>query len=669
MRRTLSFFLVFAIVISASFFDATVCSAQGSEYTGAEVSGLYAGKYHSMLLTTNGELWVWGDNRYGQLGLGDTTNRTTPQLLLRDVIAAAAGGWSNYAITSDGTLWAWGNNEQGQLGLGDNVNRSSPVEVAGGAVQVAAALNYAYMLDKDGVLWAWGNSSYTYPDGSRLSSEPRAVAQEVDRVVCGGSTTLIFRGSSLSGWGGGVSGSISEDRELTETAIASRVSSAAASSTTVVYVDADGSLWQVKPSVKQKLQGSMSEVYASETHFLALDRSGGLWAWGTNLYGELGTGDVTDRSRPVQVLSGVKLAAAGSGFSLATKSGGGVWAWGDNTYGQIAGGDNRYSYNFPHVALSGSRELEQAAQGEYHIILNGELVKFDVQPINRNGRLIAPLRAVFEKYGSVSWNAATKTVTAVHGTATVELKIGSSVAKVNGIEVSLDTPAEIVSGRTMVPLRFLSETLGAVVTYDPSERTADIAATEQSIDLTAALREKLVASNVRLTVELEEGGTGTASGIVINSGGLILTNRHVVENAKSIKITASDGSSSKVWEIFYVDPDMDYAIVKTDLKLPAAAEIGRSGALRIGDKVVVCGNTDTGSSVVRTGTISSFGYAYGGSFVCSVQATQGLSGGGVYSASGLVGVVWGGVDGKTVAIPISSIVGKIESAVDHYGLK
>ncbi|PRO66290.1 NlpC/P60 family protein [Alkalicoccus urumqiensis] len=83
------------------------------------------------------------------------------------------------------------------------------------------------------------------------------------------------------------------------------------------------------------------------------------------------------------------------------------------------------------------------------------------------GRTLVPMRSIFEQLGAtVTWDGATKQVTGVLGDQTVELMIGSADAKASGKPVRLDQAAELINGNTMVPLRFVSESLGAKVDWD-----------------------------------------------------------------------------------------------------------------------------------------------------------------------------------------------------------
>ncbi|MBI2973715.1 MAG: hypothetical protein HYY39_08025 [Armatimonadetes bacterium] len=109
------------------------------------------------------------------------------------------------------------------------------------------------------------------------------------------------------------------------------------------------------------------------------------------------------------------------------------------------------------------------------VIVDGQPVFFDQPPVTIGGRVLVPLRGVFEQLGAfVDWDRATNTVTAVRAGTQIQLRIGSRQALVNGAPVFLDTPPMVVRGRTLVPLRFISEALGARVDWDPGARTVFI---------------------------------------------------------------------------------------------------------------------------------------------------------------------------------------------------
>ena len=110
------------------------------------------------------------------------------------------------------------------------------------------------------------------------------------------------------------------------------------------------------------------------------------------------------------------------------------------------------------------------------VILDGRLLMFDVSPQVKNGRVLVPLRVIFNELGaSVNWNGPTQTITATRGGTVIVMKIGSNSPTVNGAVVPIDQPGIVVDGRTLVPVRFVSEALGVSVLWDGTTRTVTIA--------------------------------------------------------------------------------------------------------------------------------------------------------------------------------------------------
>lgn len=123
------------------------------------------------------------------------------------------------------------------------------------------------------------------------------------------------------------------------------------------------------------------------------------------------------------------------------------------------------------IANIAAPEVQEMIQVNF----NDTYLNFDQPPIIQNGRTLVPLRTIFEAMGaSVDWNEATQTVTAVRGSDSVSLTIGSNVMMKNGSAVSLDVPAQIVNSRTLVPARAIAEAFGAFVGWDEPTRTVVI---------------------------------------------------------------------------------------------------------------------------------------------------------------------------------------------------
>ena len=121
---------------------------------------------HTTAIKTDGTLWTWGGNAFGQLGDNTTTPRSSPATTAgagTDWKQVACGSFYTAAVKTDGTLWTWGGNSSGQLGanLTTTVSRSSPGTTAGGGTnwkQVACGYRTASAVKADGTLWTWGRN-------------------------------------------------------------------------------------------------------------------------------------------------------------------------------------------------------------------------------------------------------------------------------------------------------------------------------------------------------------------------------------------------------------------------------------------------------------------------------------------------------------------------------
>lgn len=120
-------------------------------------------------------------------------------------------------------------------------------------------------------------------------------------------------------------------------------------------------------------------------------------------------------------------------------------------------------------------KLEQLEGEKNRVFVNNKRLALDTEPVNVNGRMLVPVRAIADSLGAeVSWNAATQTATIVKGDRTVTITINKGYLTVNGDKVSIDVPAKIVNGRTMLPLRAISEALQTTVDYEPQTGTVSV---------------------------------------------------------------------------------------------------------------------------------------------------------------------------------------------------
>lgn len=138
------------------------------------VKKIFAAGENVVVLKNDGSVWSWGDNTYGQLGIGTTNEESEPQRVLDDfgagylenIIDIALGENHVVALASNGVVWTWGRNDNGQLGSASATNESRPVIVdrAGGeylrnVIKVSAGKDYTMVLQADGTIWTWGDNT------------------------------------------------------------------------------------------------------------------------------------------------------------------------------------------------------------------------------------------------------------------------------------------------------------------------------------------------------------------------------------------------------------------------------------------------------------------------------------------------------------------------------
>ena len=129
------------------------------------IKEVYCGYYHTFILKNDGTLWGCGDNSYGELGLGDTTDRkifTQVTTNADNIKEVQCGGSYTIILKNDGTLWGCGYNGNGELGLGDTTNKNTFTQITTNAndiKEIYCGVAHTFILKNDSTLWSCGYNS------------------------------------------------------------------------------------------------------------------------------------------------------------------------------------------------------------------------------------------------------------------------------------------------------------------------------------------------------------------------------------------------------------------------------------------------------------------------------------------------------------------------------
>ncbi len=349
------------------------------DYTQVPISNVImisAGGAGGLALKDDGTVWAWGANSLGQCGntvADELSGFTVPvqvKGLLNITMISAGPGW-NLALRSDGTVWGWGSNYYGEIGNTVSKQNPVPVQISGlsNIQKIFAGADASFAIDKTGTLWGWGSNilevngtqavygvlnsngvsgvQHSYdvygipvpqangttisigtiipgPGQEKAYRTPIIVNNLTDVVSVGNRGEHIFvlkSDGTVWGWGQSYGGSFGNDS-------ANKMG---------LY---DPSLYAFSP-VKVDGLSNVVQISVGYSHAMALESDGTVWTWGDNSNGQVGRAGFTSTYLPGRIsLTGVKEISAGYDFSMAMLNDGSVWSWGFNYYDQVGNGQH-----------------------------------------------------------------------------------------------------------------------------------------------------------------------------------------------------------------------------------------------------------------------------------------------------------------------------------------
>lgn len=307
-----------------------------------QVKAIMGGEIHNVALKSDGTVWTWGWNGLGQLGDGTTNNASIPIQAgltavppLASVIKLGGRPYFTLAVKSDGTIWAWGMNTFGQMGnstassfanVPGMVSNSAPGGPINNPLQVTCGYQFGAALATNGTVWTWGSGTHGELGNNTTGSSylPAQVPglTNITAISCGWFHILALKADgTVWTWGNNSNGELG-----------------------------DGTASNRSNAVQVLNISNIVSVSGGDSHSSALSADGTVWKWGRNDVGELGNGTTNPigaaNPLPAKILtdkfgtgfSNVVMLSARDYHNIAVKADGSVWMWGANDQGQCGDG-------------------------------------------------------------------------------------------------------------------------------------------------------------------------------------------------------------------------------------------------------------------------------------------------------------------------------------------
>jgi alpha-tubulin suppressor-like RCC1 family protein len=338
---------------------------------------VHTGANHCIGIKLDGTLWTWGANNNGQLGNGTTTDVWSPMKIGTDTnwskVSTGKSSNHNLAIKSDGTLWAWGYNFYGQCGNNSGTDIHAPIQIGTATdwKEVTCGMFFSLAIKNDGSLWGWGTNAFGQLNDANTNNAKliptlmssgnwaQIAAGDAHTMAITNTGDLFTCGSNTYGQIG--NGTTVHQYSLTQIGSGNTFISIAGGNGHSLAVQSNNTLWAWGENADGQLglgnttysnspvqvdtATNWLKVSSGEFFSFGIKTDGTRWAWGENAYGELGIGNSVQQLVPVQVGSNTNWTSAQGGrqHHASVDNAGYLYTSGRNTYGALGNGTNVHS--------------------------------------------------------------------------------------------------------------------------------------------------------------------------------------------------------------------------------------------------------------------------------------------------------------------------------------
>lgn len=469
-----------------------------------DVESIYISSDHHAALTTDGSLWMWEDNGSAQCTDVSTSGWVNvPIKVMDNVKSVSLGRDASAAIKTDGSLWMWGNNGGGVLGNGEKFQYDVgiPEKIMDNVKSVYIYDTTTFAITSDNTLWGWGYNDrgiLLKKESTVYITTPVKLMDNVSSVSVSRSDNVLVTKTDGSLWAWGDQWGEPYYGELynldvfqkgtTPKKIMDDVKKADFWGQNIISIKKDGSLWIYDNTVTDGYQSV--KIAENVADFGAGNDS---FTRGMDVLYFI----KTDRSLWAAFYTGSEVSVAGQLFEASRDEELLITKILDDIvmiepifmtpyFVALKSDGNLYQLYKKARASAGDENIEiknlehdvkipSDKLQTIKVSLNGEGLLFNQSPFIENGRTLVPIRTISEALDfTVTWDNSTQTITIQKDNTILEMQIGNNIMKKNGQEIILDTPPQLVNSQTFVPVRAIVESFQAQIEWDEMTQTVFI---------------------------------------------------------------------------------------------------------------------------------------------------------------------------------------------------